>query len=293
MPAHMVWMIGNFDGLHKGHQALIALAKQVAGDKPIALLTFEPHPKRFFNPNLPLERIFSFSEKLRLLAVYGVDYCYAMPFNADLANMSAENFCHQIIYGHLKASHVVVGHDFCFGKNRTGTTALLQTYGQKYGFDTHILSQQSLPDSGLRYSSSLLRSLLKQGDMQQARNILGHDYTLSGHVMRGKQIARTLGFPTANVRCQHLLLPALGVYQGKALVGEKIYPAIANIGVKPTITDGTMPLLEVHIPHFSQMIYGKKIRFIFEKMIRSEQKFLSLESLKHQIEQDILRLETI
>lgn len=282
----MVWMIGNFDGVHRGHQALIETAKRNApAGTSVGLLTFEPHPRRFFKPDSPVIRVQPFSRKLTVLESYGVEYCYAYKFNHDFANMTAESFCHDILANHLKPHTVIVGHDFCFGKGRVGSPEYLIRAGQKYDFDVCVVSEKI--HLGKRYSSEALRHFIREGKIEDIKSFLGREYILSGHVVKGRKLARQLGFPTANIAPMNVLYPKNGVYSGYALLPDKTrLPAIVNIGTKPTVTNEQKTLIEIHIPNFEKDLYGQKLSFSFEKFIRPEQKFESLEALKAQIQQD-------
>ena len=279
----MVWMIGNFDGVHRGHQALIDMAKRHACDgASLGLLTFEPHPRRFFNPDAPIIRVQQFSQKLKALNHYGVDYCYAYKFDQAFADMSAESFCRDILAQHLYPSTIIVGHDFCFGKGRVGSPEYLISAGRKYDFDVCVVSEKM--HMGQRFSSRALRDFISEGKIEGIKSFLGRDYILSGRVIKGRQLARQLGFPTANIAPAHVLYPMNGVYSGYVLLPNKgRLPAIVNIGTKPTVTDDKKKLIEVHIPNFSQDLYGEKISFSFHKFIRPEMKFSSLMNLKRKL----------
>ena len=286
---NMVWMIGNFDGVHIGHQMLIRHAQDIAQEtsSSIGLLTFEPHPRKIFKPSDPCFRIQQFSEKLLSLSHYGVDYCYAYKFDKLFSQMTAEDFCKIILHEHLSPKAIIVGHDFCFGKGRIGNTDMLMTAGKKYGFSVHIISEQ-LTGTGTRFSSAQLRHFIRHGEIDHISSFLGRSYILSGRVRSGRKLARILGFPTANIAPADVMYPAFGVYKVRVLnLDGKDYPAIANVGIKPTLEEDSAPMIEIHIPHFSADIYGKKLRIAFEKFIRPEKKFASLDSLKEQIKKDI------
>lgn len=291
IPKNMIWIIGNFDGVHLGHQSVIQLAHHNnPHHAPIGLLTFEPHPRRIFKPDSPTFRIMSFGQKLQILNQYGVNYCYAYKFSKDLAEMSGDAFCQKILSQHLSASKIIVGYDFCFGKNRSGTTDSLIKSGEQYGFET-IIAPPAVHHH-TRYSSSKLREYITSGNMDMVKEFLGRDYILSGHVSQGRQMARTIGYPTANIYLKNILLPAFGVYAGRISDNAgQTYSAIANIGVKPTVSQDNIPILEIHIPDFTGDLYGQKLHFAFDKRIRPERKFASLDDLRIQITQDITMMK--
>ncbi|MEM6603103.1 MAG: riboflavin biosynthesis protein RibF [Pseudomonadota bacterium] len=283
----MIWMIGNFDGVHKGHQALIETAKLNAGSsRKVGLLTFEPHPRKVFKPELDCFRAQQFVLKLRALEDYGVDYCYCYAFTKTLAAMSADDFCAQILAEHLDPHAIVVGHDFCFGKGREGTPEYLVNAGQKYGFDVYVVSEQA--HMGKRYSSAALRNFIAEGNIAAIEEFLGRAYKFHGNVRKGRQVARELGYPTANIAPPDVMYPKYGVYLGHVTnLSDRPLPAIANIGIKPTLGGDEKPIIEIHIRDFSADLYGKKLTFAFKKFLRPEQKFDSIAALKDQIEKDI------
>lgn len=291
---HAIWMIGNFDGVHRGHQALIELAhksKELPHQK-IGLLTFYPHPRKVFFPDTECFFIQSFSDKMKILHQFGVDYCYAYPFSKQLAGLSPSDFCHTILKNTMQATHIIVGDNFRFGYQRAGDIDALKQFGHSLGFKV-----SSVPlvksDCDQRYSSGTLREAIKTGHIEQVKHFLGRPYSMSGYVLKGQQIGRTIGVPTANIRPLNILYPAFGVYFGLCHIKDNTYPALANIGKKPTLGQGHPPLIEIHIPHFSQDLYHQKISFTFEKFHRPEMKFSSLDALKTQIAQDIAEFKKI
>lgn len=295
-PSQMIWMIGNFDGVHLGHQALIETARDLKEkhNMPIALLTFEPHPRRFFKPDMEIFRLVSWRDKLKLLEKFGVDYCYAYRFNKEFSKITAESFASDFLPNSLHAKHLIIGDDFQFGAGRLGTNQMLLEYGKEFGYETHILHEKQSADM-LRCSSSNVRKFLAEGDVAGAEKILGRNFSVSAHVQKGHQLARKLGFPTANIAPPHVLYPKNGVYSGEVHIEGQIFKAVANIGVKPTIFDNPpllKPLIEVHILDKNLDIYGKRIEFFFQKRIRDEMKFPSLEALQEQIKMDIQRVKT-
>lgn len=292
IPKGHVWIIGNFDGLHKGHDILIQRAKDIAKSqgKKIGLLSFNPHPRQFFSSDHAVINIMQPFEKIKRLSEMQIDFYFMHPFNAQLANLSPEGFC-QKIKRQLNPSHIIIGHDFHFGKQRAGTPDILYQFCQDNAIGCHVIKPQMNAD-GLRYSSEAIRKFLSEGDIKSVKSFMNHPYIISGRVRHGKKLARQLGFPTANIIPRNLYLPKFGVY-GCYIANMQDIPAIANIGVKPTLNDEHKPILEVHIPEFKGDLYGQKLTVVFDRFIRPEQKFPNLEALKEQIAQDIDSLPKI
>ena len=227
------------------------------------------------------------SEKISLLADMGISYYYIHPFNEYVAGLSAQDFCEKI-KNQLDASDIIIGHDFHFGKGRSGTPELLQGFCKDHQMSCHIIEQQS-NDKGIRYASQAIREFLTEGNITQVNACMSHPYMISGRVIHGKKLARQLGFPTANILPKNLYLPKFGVY-GCTITNMENISAIANIGVKPTLNEEHRPTLEVHIPNFEGDLYGRKLYICFKKFIRPEQKFSGLEALTDQIKKDIQAL---
>lgn len=281
-----VLTLGNFDGIHLGHQAILNDIKAIAKNynTKSALLTFEPHPIKIIKPEKPLDiRLQSLETKLRFLKKKNlVDVVFLVGFNQKLADLKAEDFVKDILVDRLKIKHLVVGYDFAFGKNREGTIELLEKLSKHYGFGITKIEAKN-DSSNQIYSSSKIRELIKAGKIDLANGVLGRPYEISGIVVSGQKIARNLGFPTANlIPKAHLIKPKYGVY--KALVNNK-YKAVVNFGIKPTFANNK-PLFEAHIFEFNQDIYGKKITVELLDFIREEKKFSSIEELKNQIKID-------
>lgn len=270
--------LGNFDGLHKGHKAILKKAKWLSREKgaKLAVITFEPHPMQFFKPENGPIRLSSFRGKLKLFEKAGVDNIYILKFSKKLAALSPQQF----IDKYLTGSHVVTGYDFLFGKGREGTTETLkQILGENY---TMI---PAVEDGGLVYSSSKVRAALKVADLETAKFLLGHDYFMEGKIVHGDKKGREIGWPTANIKLKpYLMRPAYGVYKVRTNFGE----GVANFGVRPTL-DGKKELLEVHVFDFAGDIYGKTMEVEFLKYLRPEKQFASLQELKNQIEDDVKR----
>lgn len=282
-----VIMIGNFDGVHIGHQQLIH-ALMSASQKlkiPSVLLTFEPNPSEFFPSQTPLARLMRFSEKWRCIQNYGIDFFYCMRFNALLANLSPDDFVKKILVDQLSAKKVIIGDDFRFGAKRAGSVETLKSLGKKYDFEVEALPQAM--HNGERISSSRVRNAVKQGDFETAEALTGRPFTLSGKVSYGSQLGRQLGYPTANIHLRRKHVPMMGIFivQVHGLRDEPL-KGVASIGYRPTF-DGKKILLEVHLFDFDEMIYGRLITVEFLHKIRDEVKFESIPELVLQIEEDV------
>lgn len=283
-----VFALGNFDGVHRGHRAVIAAAVEKARlvHIPARVLTFEPHPRFFFHPNQPPFRLTNFAVKEALLKQIGVDEVIALPFNADLANLSAHDFVEQILLDRFGAQHVVAGHDFVFGHKRGGDMKKLTEWLGAHQIGVTEIA--ALGDEGEVFSSTRVRELLLQGEVREAADILGYEWTISGTVIKGAQRGRTIGVPTANINLGDTQRPKFGVYAVRAgKFGEELkYRGVANIGVRPTV-DGSSENLEAHLFDFDQDIYGQEWQFALTRFIRPEAKFESFDALKAQIAKDI------
>jgi riboflavin kinase/FMN adenylyltransferase len=281
--------IGNFDGVHLGHQALLKHAKTL-GDK-LGVLVFEPHPQEFFKPGGERFRLTPFRAKARLLERFGVDALYALHFDAAFAALSAEDFVTKVLVQGLGVKHIVVGQDFQFGKGRAGNIEFLKTRGREQGF---AVSTFDLVGAGpqAKISSTRIREALRDGKPDVAAALLGHAWTVEGRVEQGDKRGRTIGFPTANVSLEGYLEPALGVYAVRVEIAGKSYNGVANFGRRPTF-DKKDVLLEVHIFDFKGDIYGQQIVVAFVAYLRPEQKFAGLDALKAQIAKDSERARTI
>jgi riboflavin kinase/FMN adenylyltransferase len=274
--------IGNFDGVHKGHQALLRHARAL-GDK-LGVLAFEPQPQEFFRPDTPRFRLTPFRAKARLLEKNGVDVLFALHFDAAFASLTADEFIEQVLVKGLGVRHVIVGEDFCFGKGRKGNLALLQKRGAELGFGVTTFELVGEGDVS-KISSTNIREALRDGRPDVAAALLGHPWTVEGRVEHGDQRGRTIGFPTANVSLEGYLEPALGVYAVRVELGGQTYGGVANFGRRPTF-DKKDVLLEVHIFDFKGDAYGQPIVVSFISFIRPEMKFAGLDALKAQIAKD-------
>jgi riboflavin kinase/FMN adenylyltransferase len=286
VPAPTVLAIGNFDGVHLGHGALVRrlveAARQFAAVPTV--LTFEPHPREFFAPESAPARLTTLREKLELLEECGAEQAMVCHFNASFAALSAEQFIDEVLVRGLKVCHVIIGDDFRFGKGRKGDLELLKAEGLRRSFSAEAM--ESVTVDGERVSSSGVREALAAGDMEQAARFLGRPYVIDGRVVHGDKIGRQLGFSTANIRIKHDPLPMTGVFAVEVGgLGAKRLPGVANLGIRPTL-GGTRPLLEVHLFDFDRDIYGAHLSVRFVHKLRDEQKFSSFDALKAQIAQD-------
>jgi riboflavin kinase/FMN adenylyltransferase len=278
--------LGNFDGVHIGHQKLIAKVKELAHEqhKIASVMSFEPHPSVFFNYKNKDYRILSFKEKFKNLKNLGIERLYLATFNNSFASLSAEEFVENILVKTLNISHIVVGYNFSFGHKREGNYEILKKLAKKHNFG---ISQIECQSDGKAYSSSAIRELLMQGKPEEASKQLGYQYYITGRVIKGKSLAITLGYPTANIKLHDLFRPRYGVYLINAIIegDSQIYYGMANIGKRPTL-DGVNELLEVHIFDFNQDLYGKNLKVELKKFIRDEHKFNNIEELVSQIKLD-------
>lgn len=280
-----VLALGNFDGLHLGHQAVIGRARELAQKHgvPLAVMTFEPHPRRVFKPELPPLRILPLREKIRLLSKMGVEYLRIVRFSKRFAQTTAEDFVTHMLHQELGVSHVVTGDDFTFGHNREGNAAYLQSLASKLGFAAVACAQ--LDVGGERCSSTRIRDVLAAGDVAGAAKLLGWPYALSGPVRHGDKRGQVLGFATANILPPPIFLPKLGIYAVRVHVAGKPVKGVASLGVRPNYPL-QKPLLEVHLLDWQGDLYGQKLDVEFVQYLRPEQKFDSEEALKTQMAQD-------
>jgi riboflavin kinase/FMN adenylyltransferase len=283
-----VCALGNFDGVHRGHRLLIesALKSATVLKTKTYVLTFEPHPRRLFQPNAAPFRLTPFPLKERLLKSLGVDEVIALPFTKEFSEISAQGFVDKILIQDFAVQHVVAGYDFTYGHNRSGDMKKLAAYlGDHHIGVTEI---EALGDKGEIFSSTRIRRLLEEGDVEGASNILGHPWSIVGTVIKGEQRGRTIGVPTANITLGETLRPRFGVYAIEARrVGEKLsHRGVANIGTRPTV-DGQSETLEAHLFDFDQDMYGQEWEFALTRFIRAEQKFEDFGALKEQIYKDI------
>ncbi|MGE0080891.1 MAG: bifunctional riboflavin kinase/FAD synthetase [Thiohalomonadaceae bacterium] len=278
--------IGNFDGVHQGHRAMLAQLKARARELgvPATVLIFEPQPFEYFAPERAPARLTRMREKLERFDDLGVDRVVCVRFDARFAALSADAFVQQMLLDALGVRHVLVGDDFRYGAGRGGDFASLAAAGARHGFGVERM--ESFVMEGERVSSTAVREALARGDLDKARRFLGWPYHVCGRVAHGDKRGRSIGFPTANIHLHRKNVPLEGVFVVQMHgVAERPWPGVANIGVRPTV-DGTRALLEVHLFDFAQEIYGRQVEIEFLHKLRPEQRFESLEALKRQIELD-------
>jgi riboflavin kinase/FMN adenylyltransferase len=289
--------IGNFDGVHLGHQAVIGEAGRIAraGGFPWAVLTFEPHPTSLFRPNAEPFRLTPFRAKTRQIAALGVDVLIVLRFDRNFASLEADDFVNRVLVEGLKAHHVVAGYDFAFGKGRRGDVAMLVEKGRMLGFGFTSLSAVG-DDGGEVFSATRARQCLKSGDPKGAAAILGRPFEIEGKVLSGDQRGRTIGYPTANLKLRDSLRPSAGVYAVRVGIegreGMDWRAGVANIGKRPTF-GGEDLVLEAHLFDFAGDLYGRTLRVALIDFLRPEKKFDGIEALKAQIAQDSDRARQI
>lgn len=287
-PCHKgcVVTLGNFDGVHHGHQMLIAhlIAKGDELQCPSLLVTFEPQPREFFAGETVPPRLTRFREKVVLLAQLGLDRLLCLPFNERTRNTPAEWVIDEFLVNQLGAKYVVVGDDFNFGKDAKGDYSMLKDGGDRYGFEVSHMGTLTFDHD--RVSSSRVRQALADADFELAEKLLGRAYFIMGRVVYGRQLGRQLGVPTANIKLRRYRAALEGVFAVMVTTDEGTYNGVANIGVRPTV-DGKEPLLEVHLFDFSGDLYGQLLTVTFRHKIRDEQQFEGLDALKAQIETDM------
>ena len=281
--------IGNFDGLHVGHQAMLTRLQHVARERalPTCVLSFEPHPREFFSPENAPARLSSLREKAGWLDQTGIDRLHVFRFNRAFSALAASEFIQRILVDTLHARYVLVGDDFRYGAQRAGDFTLLVEQGRSAGFDAEALSTVQI--NGERASSTAVRNALAAGDLAHATRLLGRPYSICGRVMHGDKLGRELGYPTANVQIQHNRPPLSGIFAVTVSnINGRDLPGVASLGVRPTIkTTTAAPVLEVHLFDFDTQLYGRRIRVNFLHKLRDEAKFPDLPSLIAQIGRDV------
>ncbi|MEZ5083765.1 MAG: bifunctional riboflavin kinase/FAD synthetase [Bacteroidales bacterium] len=280
--------VGTFDGLHVGHQKIIRRMKEIARENngETILVTFDPHPRQVLNSNLTeLRFINTQSRKLNLLENSGIDHMIVIPFTKEFSQTSSEDFIRDFLVDKIGVKKLIVGYDHHFGKNREGNYAQLNMLGQKFGFEVEEIEAQFV--EGVAVSSTKIRNALREGDVKKANKMLGYEYSISGTVIKGNKIGRTIGFPTANldVEDKDKLIAAGGVYACKVELSGKFYKGMGNIGTRPTVGINGL-VTEVHIFDFNEDIYGQNLTLFFTDRIRDEKKFNTLDDLKLQLEKD-------
>ena len=272
--------IGNFDGVHLGHQALLTEVKKRAHDLKLesAVITFEPNPKDYFSQNKPQTRISSLREKIELFNEIKIDRVHIIKFNQEFSKVTANEFI-SVLIKQLKVKEIVVGEDFCFGRGREGGIKQLSASSMKLNIKNKILMD------GKRISSTLIRNLLANDKLDQANKYIGRPYSISGKVVHGEKRGRKIGFPTANIHMRHNRPPLKGVFAVKF----QNHFGVANLGIRPSIKGEKKLQLEVHLLNFSSDLYGQHVSVIFLKKLRDEKKFKSLDELKEQIKLDVIK----
>ena len=281
--------IGNFDGLHLGHQAMLARLQDVARTRglPSCVLSFEPHPREFFAPEQAPARLSSLREKAECLQRVGIDRLHVFRFDRAFSALTAQAFIEQVLGRTLQARYVLVGDDFRYGAKRAGDFALLQQAGQSLGFDAEFLPTVEV--AGERSSSTAVRQALAVGELEHAARLLGRPYSISGRVVHGDKLGRDIGFPTANIQLKHNRPPLQGIFAVEVcgLNGEPL-PGVASLGKRPTVKGAdAVPVLEVHLFDFKAEIYGRRVRVDFLHKLRDEEKYPDLDSLVAQIRRDV------
>jgi len=281
--------IGNFDGVHRGHQAMLARLKAAAAERglPAVVMTFEPHPREVFTPDLAPARLTSLREKIELFKQHGIDRMVLVHFSRRFAGLSPQDFIRQILLEGVQARWVLIGDDFKFGAKRAGDLALLRQAGAQQGFAVENLSSVTI--EGERVSSTAVREALAQGDMAKATRFLGRPYSISGRVVHGDKLGKELGFPTANVQMKHNKPPLSGIFAVElAGLDGHCLQGVASLGVRPTVKTNGAATLEVHVFDFHERIYGAHVRVDFLHKLRDEEKYPDLPTLIAQIERDVV-----
>ncbi|MDP1559667.1 MAG: bifunctional riboflavin kinase/FAD synthetase [Nitrosomonas sp.] len=296
IPAHaetpIALTIGNFDGVHRGHQAMLTRLKNTAGKLGLAacVMTFEPHPREFFAPDQAPARLTSLREKLELLAESKVDGVIINRFNYDFAKISPEAFITRILVKGFSVRWILVGDDFRFGARRAGDFSMLKALSKQYNFEVEEMPGFAINDQ--RVSSTGIRDALAAGDLSHAKQLLGRPYSISGRVINGDKLGKELGFPTANIQLKHNKPPLSGIFvvEVHGVIESqptKIMRGVASLGVRPTIHKNGKPVLEAHLFDFNQKIYGRRLRIDFLHKLRNEETYPDLETLTQQIAKDV------
>jgi len=279
--------LGTFDGVHIGHKKILERITQNTenGKYESLVLTFFPHPRMVLQEKSEIKLLNTIAEKTKLLEATGIENLVIHPFNESFSRLTAEEFVHSILVNQFHIQKIIIGHDHRFGRNRTANIDDLIAFGADYGFEVEQISAQEIQDVSV--SSTKIRKALNEGNMALANEYLGYDYFLSGEVVKGKQLGRTIGFPTANIQIdeEYKLIPKNGVYAVKAIVDQKEVFGMMNIGFNPTV-NGQTQTIEVNLFDFDTDIYGKKIEVSLLHYLREEQKFGSVDLLKAQLNQD-------
>jgi riboflavin kinase/FMN adenylyltransferase len=284
--------IGNFDGVHSGHQAILANLVREARSRGLrsCVMTFEPHPREYFGrlhgkPQIVPTRLTSLREKLELLNEAGIEQVHVQRFSKAFAAMLPEQFVQELLHRYLDARWVLIGDDFCFGAGRAGNFDLMRRLGDELGME--IRAMDTVAQNGIRVSSVAIRAALAAGDLDQARQLLGRSYSISGRVVHGDKFGRELGFPTANIQLQHNRAPLMGIFAVRVHgIAANALPGVASLGVRPTVKSAGTALLEAHVFDYAGDLYGRHLRVEFLHKIRDEEKYPDIPTLRAQIGRD-------
>ena len=279
--------IGTFDGVHLGHQKIVAQITKNAHalNCESLVLTFFPHPRMVLQESTEMKQLNTLNEKIALLDNLGIDNLVVHPFDKEFSRLTAEEFVKKVLVDVFKIKKIIIGHDHRFGRNRTATIDDLINFGETYGFEVEQISAEEINEVSI--SSTKIRNALLEGNIELATNYLGYDYSLTGIIFKGKQLGRTIGYPTANITIEedYKLIPNNGVYIAKSVLNGKTIFGMMNIGTRPTV-DGTKQTIEINFFDFKQDLYGQKITISLLHRMRSEQKFESIDALKNQLGKD-------
>jgi len=281
--------IGTFDGVHLGHQKILKQITKSALELHCesVVLTFFPHPRMVLQKDTEMKQLNSINEKLELLDNLGIDNLVIHPFDKEFSRLTAEEFVKYVLVDVFRVKKIIIGYDHRFGRNRTATIDDLISFGETYGFDVAQISAEQINEVSI--SSTKIRNALLEGNVEIATSYLGYNYSITGTVSKGKQLGRTIGFPTANIKIvdDHKLIPSNGVYVAKSIINGKTIYGMMNIGTRPTV-DGSNQTIEIHFFDFKKDIYNQEISVILLKRMRSEQKFESIDALKAQLNNDMI-----
>jgi len=286
--------LGNFDGVHRGHQQVIAQAASAAGGlkTPLGVVTFDPHPRRLFRPSEPAFRLMTLDQQARAMSHLGVDLLYLLPFDFEMASFTDREFVERVLVEGLGVRHVAVGFDISFGRGRSGSAELMKAYGEEFGFSVSVAAAVAGGD-GEKFSSTGVRDALRDGHPEIAARIMGRPFAIEGVVRRGQQLGRKLGFPTANVEMVDYVVPRLGVYATRTRLPDgRHVPGVANLGNNPT-TGEVETRLETWLFDFDEDLYGQVIETDLVAFLRPELKFDSIELMVEQIRRDEAKARAI
>ncbi|MBI4595798.1 MAG: bifunctional riboflavin kinase/FAD synthetase [Candidatus Tectomicrobia bacterium] len=289
---NVVLTIGNFDGLHLGHQVLInrVIKRAIELSGTSALITFEPHPLKVLAPEKCPLFLNTFQEKVQMLEIMGLNLLICLDFTTEFAHITSRDFVEEVLVSKLKTKEVFVGHDFRFGQGREGTVDFFKKLGEELGF--RAIEVQAIKVDNFTVSSTTLRTLVSQGEVEKAAKLLGRPYSIAGKVVSGEARGRKLGFPTANIQPVHELIPSNGVYAVRAEWQGRIYPGVANLGFRPTFKHNQLSI-EVHLFDFSGDLYDQELKVYFIEKLRDEKTFRGVEELIAEINKDVARARKI